>query len=74
MTYELETWHYNDGLRWTETEKYNNLTKLQHQLLLYKLSTNLGYKIYYKGEMIKQWFDKESYRGVYNATRSNKKN
>ena len=74
MDLELETWHYDNGLRWSETEKYTTLCKLEHALLLYKLSVNLGYKIYLDGDVIKQWFDKESYRGVYNATRSDKEN
>ena len=74
MMYELQTWHYWNETRWSKTQAYDCLTDLEKDLMLYKLSMNLGYKIFHNTQLIEQWFDKESYRGVYNATRSDKEN
>ena len=65
---ELQTWYYNNGLRWSESQKYETLDQLEKDLMTYKLSENLGYKIFENGNMKKQWFNKTAYRGAYNDT------
>jgi len=72
--WKLQTWHYEKHKRWNTTKQYNYYCELEKDLYLYKLSMNLGYKIFENDQLKYQWFDKQSYRGVYNDTTTNQKN
>lgn len=72
--YTLQTWYYNNQKRWDETQEYETLDQLEKDLMLYKISINLGYRVFHNDELLYKWFDKKSYIELSEMLKKHKQN